>query len=237
MTEPKPSDEFGQIIIDEAQDFGPMIYYVLRNALPDCYFTIMGDVSQNINYTTGMNSWDELCNEVFNPEKEHFRILAKSYRNTIEISEYAGKVLDKASSGAYKIQPVIRHGSPVQLYQCSMEEMAEQAVSIIKGIQERGFDTTAVICRTLEEAGDVERLLAEQIAIEDGTEMNFQKGVMVLPIALTKGLEFDTVLLWNPDTESYQKNEGDAKLLYVAITRALHELHILCHGALSDLFN
>lgn len=237
MTESKASDEFGQIIIDEAQDFGPMIYYVLRTALPECYFTIMGDVSQNINYTTGMNSWDDLCNEVFDPEKEHFRILAKSYRNTIEISEYAGKVLDKASSGAYKIQPVIRHGSPVELYQCSPEEMAEQAVSIIKGIQDRGFDTTAVICRTQEEARDVEQLLAEQIAVEDGTEMNFQKGVMVLPIALTKGLEFDTVLLWNPDKESYQENEGDAKLLYVAITRALHELHILCHGDLSDLFS
>ena len=115
--------------------------------------------------------------------------------------------------------------------------MAGQAVEAIKGIQERGFDTTAVICRTQEEAQAVEQLLAEQIAIENGSEMNFQKGVMVLPIALTKGLEFDTVLLWNPDTESYQENEGDAKLLYVAITRALHELHILWHGNLSGLFN
>lgn len=30
-----------------------MIYYVLKQMLPGCYFTVMGDVSQNIRYETG----------------------------------------------------------------------------------------------------------------------------------------------------------------------------------------
>jgi DNA helicase-2/ATP-dependent DNA helicase PcrA len=52
---------------------------------------------------------------------------------------------------------------------------------------------------------------------------------------MTKGLEFDAVLLWNPDDVSYRASDEDAKLLYVAITRALHELHIVYQGNLSKL--
>lgn len=79
---------------------------------------------------------------------------------------------------------------------------------------------------------------------EDGTiekeeiaeNPDFHKGVMILPIQLTKGLEFDAVILWNPDEQAYKEQEGDAKLLYVAVTRALHELHIVYKETLSGLF-
>jgi len=66
-------------------------------------------------------------------------------------------------------------------------------------------------------------------------QMNFTNGIMVLPIHMTKGLEFDSVLLWNPDVNNYEKSDADAKLLYVAITRALHELHIVYLGELAEL--
>ena len=95
----KETDEFSQIIIDEAQDFGEMIYYVLKQLLPNCYFTIMGDVSQNIRYETGMNDWEGLKEALFSKESDSFYLLSKSYRNTIEISQCAGKVLEKASLG------------------------------------------------------------------------------------------------------------------------------------------
>ena len=60
--------------------------------------------------------------------------------------------------------------------------------------------------------------------------------MMVLPIQLTKGLEFDAVILMNPSPEAYRETEADAKLLYVAVTRALHELHVVYEGELSKLF-
>lgn len=59
------TDEYAQIIIDEAQDFGTAVYYVLKQVLSNCHYTIMGDVSQNINYETGMNSWEEVRANVF----------------------------------------------------------------------------------------------------------------------------------------------------------------------------
>lgn len=234
----KTVEDFGQIIVDEAQDFGTAVYYVLKQVLCNCHFTIMGDVSQNINYETGMNSWEEMKTKVFSSERMRFHILAKSYRNTIEISEYAGKILDKASFGRYKITPVIRHGRKVEFYKTketkSKEAMAEQTRKIMKEVADRGFDTIAVICRNATEAKTVRKLLG--IQAEAAEAENFGKGVMVLPIELTKGLEFDAVILWNPSETAYKNQEADAKLLYVAITRALHELHIVYDGKLSDLF-
>lgn len=98
----KPDDEFGQIFIDEAQDFGPIVYYALRTVLPACYFTIMGDVSQNVNYECGMNEWTDMKQKIFDGSGDRFRVLAKSYRNTIEISDFAGKILSSASRGHTK---------------------------------------------------------------------------------------------------------------------------------------
>jgi len=215
ITRKKPDEEFGQIFIDEAQDFGITPYYVLRKVLPDCYFTIMGDVSQNINYETGMNDWGELRKWMLTGEKDSFRLLSKSYRNTIEISEYAGKILDKASFGRYHIEPVIRHGLPVQeLFFSTEQDMSERASAVIGRANEKGYRSIAVVCRDKEAAERTkERLKADSVTI--------------LPIQLVKGLEFDVVLLWNLDMEKSSAKTGEAKLLYVAATRALHELYVL----------
>ena len=53
-------DEFAQMYIDEAQDYGVAVYYVIKKRMPKTAFMIMGDVSQNINYDSGMNDWEEL---------------------------------------------------------------------------------------------------------------------------------------------------------------------------------
>lgn len=240
MTEKEFHDEYGQIIIDEAQDFGPSVYYALRQVLTQCYFTIMGDVSQNIYYRTGLNEWDSLTETIFEPEKTSFYVLAKSYRNTIEISQVAGKVLDAASFGRYKIQPVIRHGAPVSFYQVPPREMARKAAELIAQIRSRGYDTIAVICRNQEETIQVREMLGLDAPgpeeSGDSTDQDtFIKGTMALPVYLTKGLEFDCVILWNPDRSAYSRGDGEPNLLYVAITRALHELHILCCGELTQL--
>ncbi|MCM1537987.1 MAG: ATP-binding domain-containing protein [bacterium] len=209
----KEDEEFGQIFIDEAQDFGAMIYYVLRTLLPACYFTVMGDVSQNIHYETGMNDWEEMRTWVLTGERDTFRLLKKSYRNTIEISEYAGEILKKASSGRYQIEPVIRHGIPVQEYRESGEEaLYKRAQEIVEHARDRGYGSIAVICREEGEAGWIRKWLDDE-------------GVTILPVQLVKGLEFDVVILWNPP--ELIDDAKTAKLQYVAATRALHELHVL----------
>lgn len=58
---------------------------------------------------------------------------------------------------------------------------------------------------------------------------------MVLPVEYTKGLEFDAVVLYDPSAENYPAEDGYVKLLYVAATRALHELAVIHAGDLTDL--
>lgn len=226
----KEEDEFSQIIIDEAQDFGEMIYYVLKQLLPECYFTVMGDVSQNIRYETGMNDWDGLKKAIFEQKNDSFYLLSKSYRNTIEISECAGKVLAKASQEQYKIQPVIRHGKEVCIHQVKTEKLQTELQSTLDTLIASDYQTIAIVCRTVKEADFLRTILH----LEENTE--FHNGIMVLPVTLTKGLEFDAVILWKPDEEHYQNTPKDAKLLYVAITRALHELHMIADKKISALF-
>ena len=228
ITQKHPNEEFGLLFLDEAQDFGISIYYVLRTLLPAAYFTIMGDVSQNINYDTGLNDWHELQKLFLTGERDQFLLLQKSYRNTIEISEYAGKILEKASFGRYKIDPVIRHGLPVEeKHFWSDLEMAEYTASLVEAIRDKGCTTTAIICENDRDAENARRLLSEYTPLTDGESENFSKGTMVLPIHLVKGLEFDAVILWNLDMKKGPENQAKAKLLYVAATRALHELHVL----------
>lgn len=213
ITQKQEDEEFGQIFIDEAQDFGISPYYAMKKVLPKCYFTIMGDVSQNINYHTGMNDWEDMKKWILTGEKDHFRLLSKSYRNTIEISEYAGRILEKASFGRYRIEPVIRHGIPVrEIAVTSEEEMYAKAVSVLEEVRGRGYQSAAVICRDEKQAEWVSKWLTD---------------VTVLPIRLTKGLEFDAVILWNLSISEETQSIERAKMMYVAVTRALHELYIL----------
>lgn len=60
IKENDPVREASHVVIDEAQDFGMMAYQVLHYCLRDCTYTIMGDTSQNIHFSYGLNDWEEL---------------------------------------------------------------------------------------------------------------------------------------------------------------------------------
>jgi DNA helicase-2/ATP-dependent DNA helicase PcrA len=235
----KKNEDVRYIVVDEAQDFGASIFYVLRNVFDKSYFAIMGDISQNINYDIGMNDWECLTNDIFASKHDKFYTLSKSYRNTIEISNLAIKVLKKAEFKTYDIEPFVRHGKDPEIINAvNFEESVEQSLKIINDIIKDGFKTIAVICRTQEEADMVSTSLSKHTELQNikaDTESNSINGVMVMPIQMSKGLEFDAVILWNVNSENYSIFDSDIKLLYVAITRALHELYVLYTGKISEL--
>ena len=55
----------------------------------------------------------------------------------------------------------------------------------------------------------------------------YRGGVIVLPVALAKGLEFDAAVVVDADGATYGPSAFDARLLYVALTRALHALRVI----------
>ena len=167
-----------------------------------------------------------------------FGVLRKSYRNTVEISDFANEILRHGDFAIYPVEPVLRHGTAVQ-----KEAFADEAALLAAGVQkikawqEQGYETIAVVCRDEAEAAAMARKLKKYVPVveEDLETAEFGEGVMVLPVAYTKGLEFDAVLLLDPTEEKYPENDGQVKLLYVAATRALHELAVLYTGKLTGI--
>jgi len=230
--------EAGHVVIDEAQDFGMMAYCSLKYCLSTCTYTIMGDVSQNVFQDYGLNDWKELREVMLPNEFDYFGLLRKSYRNTIEISEFATEILHHGSFQVYPVQPIVRHGEPVANMQCkSEEEQIEKTSHVIKAWQKKGYETIAVVCVDQASADRVTKLLGKKVKLlpNQGKEMGFANGVIVLSIEYVKGLEFDAVLIYDCNEKAYPEEDGAVKRLYVAATRALHELTVLYQGNLTPL--
>ena len=107
--------------------------------------------------------------------------------------------------------------------------LAQHAAQIIENVLHKGYETVSIVCFQADEVQKVEKLMAEYKELEIGSarDSGFTKGVMILTVQQTKGLEFDCVLLWKPDMNGYRENPKLAKQLYVAATRALHELYLM----------
>lgn len=230
--------EAHHVVIDEAQDFGMMAYSALKYCIKDCTYTIMGDVSQNIHFNHGLNDWEELKQLYLTDELAGFGVLKKSYRNTVEISNFATNILRHGSFSIYPVEPIIRHGEQPEVTALeSRGALLEAAASKCRDWQDKGLNTIAVICRdeasaarTTEELGRLVTLMENPLETAE-----FGNGIMVLPVNYTKGLEFDAVLILDPSENDYPADDGHAKLLYVAATRALHELCILHTGSPTGL--
>lgn len=262
--------EAHHVVIDEAQDYGMMVYSTLKFCMKDCTYTIMGDVSQNIHFDYGLNDWEELKALYLKDNLDSFGILKKSYRNTVEISNFATKILHHGTFSIYPVEPIIRHGEEPRMiripltgatfstnaqnqsgnlsvvptpathanrYAHSHDALWEKTVEICHEWQEKGLDTIAIICRSESAARYASAELGQRLELMHNPleTAEFGNGIMILPVEYTKGLEFDAVLILDPTREDYPVDDGHAKLLYVAATRALHELCVLYTDNLTGL--
>lgn len=216
------------VVIDEAQDFSLFQFYVLKHVLDTENFTILGDLSQGIYAYRGVKSWQDVEEQIFSGQATCLT-LRQSYRTTIEIMELANQILQQGmGTDMVLAEPVVRHGSEpeVKTY-TKTNELAAAAIDKIKALRREGCSSVAIIGKTLQECKKIKKLLEKQglagLTLLTGDEDSYQAGVMIVPSYAAKGLEFDGVLIVNLEAK-YHKNELDAKLLYVAVTRAMHSL-------------
>ena len=224
-------------VIDEAQDLGEFNFYVLKESLPASTFSIFGDLAQSIYDYRGINNWNEVNEVMFsgNGEIVNFN---KSYRTTAEIMESADDVLD--SIGLSRSDMVVRHGNPVQVSEIEdVNNIPEYIAEKICEYKEKGYKTIAVISKTdllSNYSNKALKMFGINIpnvtANDDLIDEKFR--VCTISNQLAKGLEFDAVILNNANEEIYSSNSSlDMKLLYVALTRALHELDIVYSGTIT----
>lgn len=218
------------IVIDEAQDFSAFQIYVIKQIIKDSSFTILGDLCQGIHSYRSLKSWDELIDGVFTDRRSKFLTLEQSYRTTIEIMDAANIVARKmAIPNVPYAKPVFRHGEPVRFIKDSPFGREEIIANRIEELSKKGMDLIAVITKTAEESELLHYSLKKkipEISLITGAEGEYRGGVMVVPAHLAKGLEFDAVILSDVSYDKYSLTEIDAKLLYVAMSRAMHILDI-----------
>ena len=233
-----PNPEYSRIrhvVVDEAQDLGEFNFFVLKSALPSSTFSIFGDLAQSIYDYRGIDNWN-IVNKIMFDNNGRIINFKKSYRTTSEIMEVADEVSE--SIGMIHSDLVVRHGKEVDFTPLEQQNIPSYIAGKIKEYKEKGYKTIAIISKTNLLSCYINDGLAElgvnipNITLNDDLSEDNNK-VCTISNQLAKGLEFDAVIINNANENIYSSSSNlDMKLLYVAITRALHELDIVYSGEL-----
>lgn len=230
---------YDHVVVDEAQDLSPLAFKVLAAHCRVPSMTVLGDLAQGIYIQHAAPSWEKLIgNGALNPQT-----IAEVYRSTEQIVRYTNAVLSKIAvteQGALP-QPVAGRDGPKpavqgfnddrELAACLAGELARQTAD--------GPRSIAVLCKTVAGCRQLdERLRAAgftQYTLLADARDRYNGGAVLAPVFLAKGIEFDVVIVADADAQTYPADDLHARMLYVALTRAAHELHVAWVGAPSLL--
>lgn len=207
-----------QVIIDEAQDYNRLQYIIINKIFRKADFTILGDINQNINPYYHYESLEDLI-PLFRGQTKYLELL-KTYRSSPEIIDYTNKILNLRHVNAIR-----RDNNKPVIIRKGVSDLKSRIVEDIKALQ-REYKSTAVITKDNREAESLYKLIKDEVDISlvDADSKSFKKELIIIPAYVSKGLEFDSVIIYNDRNNSYKKNERN--LLYVACTRCQHELYI-----------
>ena len=227
------------IVVDEAQDYSMLQMKAISMMTQGNSLTIVGDLGQGIYYYKGIKSWSDVVDNIFDG-KSIYKVLKQSYRSTVEIIEFANKVLQKQKNYEISAKPILRHGDKPEIIKFNNnKEFCEMVDKIVEKIIEAGRTSIAIIGKNKKECKKIKDAIRKYskyeftLVKEDNKELNLDK--IIIPSYLTKGLEFDCSIVYNLDDDVYADNEMDKKLLYVVLTRALHYEYVFFKNNISEL--
>ncbi|GAA2436122.1 HelD family protein [Streptomyces macrosporus] len=221
---------FGHVVVDEAQELSAMDWRLLMRRCPSRSMTLVGDVAQT-GSPAGASSWREVL-APYVGDRWKLERLEVNYRTPAEIAEVAAGV--SAASGApcdppravrsTGTRPWRTRVAPDDLPAAVAALAAEEAAAVGEG-------RLGVIVPTarLEEVGRA--VSAAVPGTETGRDARLESTVVVLDAARAKGLEFDSVLVVEPERIMTDAPRGPNDL-YVALTRATRRLGVVHTGGL-----
>ncbi|GGD47324.1 RNA polymerase recycling motor HelD [Paenibacillus nasutitermitis] len=227
----RTNKEIRHVFVDEGQDYSAFQYEYLKKLFPRARMTVLGDFGQAIfMQATNLEASDSPLMWLFGEADTSLIRLVRSYRSTREIVEFTKSLL----AGGDEIVPFERRGHKPLLFRLNdMKKRDAQILEDIVSLRAEGFASIAVITKTAAESreaydslqsqgvGELQRITKETLV--------FEKGVMVIPVYLAKGIEFDAVFIYNASPAAYSR-DNERKLLYTACTRAMHRLHLYTTG-------
>ncbi len=233
MGEVTPFQNVLHVLVDEAQDYNILQLTIMKLLYPRSAFTLLADVCQAISPVTTIGSYEEF-EWVFGADLEQLPLL-KSYRSSGNINALAFCLMDKFKSVyVQKYSYFEREGKTPQyiLSSCKYDTICKKMREL------RHYNMVGIITRDEKSATDLYQRLQElpdfkenvQLIVKPYDEMKTQ--IIIIPLILTKGLEFDAVIVSGfmddvqalPGETREESVKHLASKLYLACTRALHEL-------------
>jgi DNA helicase IV len=188
---------YRHVVVDEAQELSEMDWRVLMRRCPGKSFTIVGDLAQRRS-EAGATSWGAML-EPYVPGRWVYRSLSVNYRTPAEIMAVAARLLAEFAPGVQPPESVRSCGVEPWSRQVSDDELPTAIKEFVH--DEAGREGTSIVIGPPGVPGTV-------------------------PPAETKGLEFDSVLVVDPQRILASGPRGAAEL-YVALTRATQRLGVL----------
>lgn len=205
------------VLIDEVQDYTPAQVSLLSNLFAKSDFTMVGDENQAIFNST---ITFQKINEIFETHQKQVQRydLLNSYRSSGAITKLFSQLAN--SKQQMEISAVRPKGNDPQFFEMGNNQNSMNLFSLL--LNQLKEERLTIITKTEMEAEMLRALLEDTPNID------------VLPISLSKGLEFDNVLLYNVSDDHYS-TERDQKILYTAISRGMKNLFITYECKLSRL--
>jgi DNA helicase IV len=219
---------FGHIIVDEAQELSPMAWRLLMRRCPSRSMTVVGDVAQT-SELAGASGWHEMF-APYVADRWRLTELTISYRTPAEIMAVAAKVLAVIDPTLSPPRSVRETGTEPQILSVSADGLMARLADVVRVELARLDDGRLGV---ITPAGLVDQAYAAvaQVAPQaaTGDRANLESTVVVLPVRQAKGLEFDTVIVVEPQEIVAESARGNSDL-YVALTRATQRLSVIHTG-------
>jgi DNA helicase II / ATP-dependent DNA helicase PcrA len=203
------------LLIDEMQDYTPIQYAVLSRIFK-CKKTIIGDVNQKVNPYSASSA--EAIEQIF-PNADVVKLF-RTYRSTWEITNFSQRI-----SVNPDLIPMERHGEEpeVKIFTGNVEEV-EEIKKLVADFRNSGHHSMGIICKTPDQAEFVhEELRGLHVHLLTADSTAYKQGVVLTTVHLSKGLEFDEVVIPFASAKNYH-TALDKSMLYIACTRAMHKL-------------
>ena len=221
-----------QVVIDEAQDYYPLQFEIFNLLFPNSKFTILGDMNQTLGKQENLSLYDQISS-ILNKKKSSLVTMDKSFRCTNEILNYSLKFIEHNPG----IKSFNRQGDAPEIHAASdPSALSGMILKEVNTCMEKGYRSIGLICKSERNALRLFDSLKDKIDLQliKNESVADLHGVFIIPVYMSKGLEFDAVLICDTDALNYN-NEDDKNLLYIACTRALHRLNLFCPGDMSPL--
>jgi hypothetical protein len=233
-TSPRP---FDLIAIDEAQEFAPLeLSLIGRSVAPGGSLVISGDADQQTDPTTMFPGWEEVMREAGSTDYETVR-LRIGYRCPPHVEDLARAVRDGLPVPAETSVPRRGAATTVRAFADERALSAELGREIEFVLEHDRRASIAVLCRsplTARRLVPLFRLAVPVRLVFDGRFLP-RGPAQMSTVDEVKGLEFDYVVVPDATASQYEDDRASRRALYVAITRARHQVVLAHTGEMSPL--